>query len=616
MPGRVPSDLGADSEPMRLGRRRFIRGVAAGAAVVGVTSIAPVAEASDTHSSTFRSLSPDRLVDTRTATFVGGWTRVDGSVIRVPIAGRRLGDESVVPADASAAVFTLVGINREVRPNHVAAFPAGTAWNNTSSLNMDHLGDTVANLVTVRLRNGAVDIRSNFRADIVLDLAGVYVPSESGRESAGRYQDIAPARRVLDTRNSPGKPGAHSTVDVDLTPLVGQGGIDTDATAVSVNLTATEVSGTGYLTAYPYAEGRGPTSSLNVVAGQDRASGVIVRLRRDDRGRFGFKVFCQPGTHVVVDVDGFFTGPGANRSSGGMFVPVDPVRLMDTRRGHGGRKRLWPGWTREFELPREVRAEGGTVVLNTTVTRAMGTGFFTVNAARERVGTPVTSSVNVSAAGQTVANHVISKASVHGCEVYAHTGGDVIADLVGYYRTTPLAGNRPVPPEPLPPQIGPTYTVRVPSIPNMDGGRLVATAANAASVVDRGLVWHWTGTGYVGNGVNNVGLFAHRTDAGGPFRYLDWLGPGDRVYVTTSDERTYVYRYVNRHLTGSGFAEILAATRRDAPGRESMSFIACTVGFDRTKSNYPNAWAPTSLKYRMVVNFEFESWVDDIALLP
>lgn len=611
----VQPGLGHESEVAGIGRRRFIQGVTATAAVAGVASLAQSSDAA-VPSSTFRAVSPDRLVDTRAATFVGGWSRVGASVIRVPIAGRTLADDTVVPADATAVVFTLVGINLDNRENYLAAFPAGTPWNNTSNLNMAHRGDTIANLVTVRLGNGAVDVLANFSADIVLDIAGVYVPSASGRESEGRYQDIAPARRIVDTRNVPGKPGRGSITDVDLTPLVGRGGIDVDATAVSVNLTATQVTDTGFLTAYPYGESRGPTSSLNVAIGQDRAIGAIVKLRRNSQGRFGFSVFCESGAHIVVDVNGFFTGPAAKQSSDGTFVPVDPLRLMDTRRGHGGRKRLWPQWTREFQLPAHVRAEGGTAVLNATVTRTMGVGFFTMNAARTRVGTPATSSVNVSAAGQTVANHVISKASVHGCEVYSHSGGDVIADLVGYYRTTPLRGNGPMPPEPSPPQIGPPYTLLAPSIPIMNAGRLIASGERAESVVDQGLVWHWTGTGFVGNGVKNVGLFAHRTDAGGPFRYVDWLRPGDRVYVTTNDQRTYVYQYVNRHLTGSGPTEILAAARRDVPGAETLSFIACTVGFDRSKSNFPNAWAPTSLRYRIVVNLVLEFWVDDIPLLP
>ncbi len=54
-------------------------------------------------------------------------------------------------------------------------------------------------------------------------------------------------------------------------------------------------------------------------------------------------MFVESGAHVIVDVTGYFTGPGDNLSSSGLFVPVTPVRLMDTRTGQRGKKRLWPG---------------------------------------------------------------------------------------------------------------------------------------------------------------------------------------------------------------------------------------------------------------------------------
>ena len=108
-------------------------------------------------------------------------------------------------------------------------------------------------------------------------------------------------------------------------------------------------------------------------------------------------------------------------------------------------------------------------------------------------------------------------------------------------------------------------------------------------------------------------LFGHRTDAGGPLYYADQLGTGDQVFMSTSDQRTYVYRYNRRELTSKDDRQILAATQR--LGGETLSLIACTVGFDRSKSRYPDQWAPTSLEYRIVVTFTLEYWTDDIPLV-
>jgi hypothetical protein len=593
-----------------LGRRGFIVGGAAAATTAAALASMSSPVAAAAAPTRYVALTPLRLCDTRPGAGRNfGYRRVGSKVTRVEIAGRTIGDVTV-PADATAAVFTVVGINRAAGGNYLSAYPAGSTWPGTSSVNMPSLNAASPNLVTVQLGSGSVDILANKPADIVLDLAGVYVPADGGRSKEGRYREIA-LRRVTDTRNQAGKPGPGSNVRVDLTSLKGSAGLTDDAIAVSVNLTAAAPSGPGYLTAYPFGESRPPTSSLNVRPGVNRAIGAIVKLGVD-AGRIGFNVFVENGAHVIVDVTGYFTGPDDFESPSGLFVPVTPVRLMDTRKGQGGKKRLWAGWTRAFSMPSAYRNDAGTAVLNVTAARTMARGFFSVNAAQTRSGAPTTSSLNVSGSNETVANHVVSRISTAGLEVYSSSGGDAIADLVGYYKGTEAGATRAVPPEPAPPAIAPPYWVVAPSISRMNAGRTVASGASANATVNSGRIWHWTGTGYVGNGSRNIGTFGHRTDAGGPLYFADDLKPGDRIYVSTGDQRTYVYKYNRRELTSSNNAQILAATQRLRG--ESLSLIACTVGFDSTKSAYPDRWAATSLKYRIIVTFSLEYWTDDIPL--
>ncbi len=595
-----------------VGRRTFISGAAAAAATTSAVALTTSAEAASTQLTRYQALPPLRLCDTRPGRSFG-FTRA-GAITRVKIAGRTINGVTV-PADATAAVFTLVGINRTFGNNFLSAFPTGNAWPGTSSLNMTYLNAIEPNLVTTRLGNGSVDVLADGASDVILDLAGVYVPSPTGREKAGRFREISPGRRVLDTRNSGGKPGRDSTVRVDLTGLVGAGVLDADAEAVSVNITAAQVTNSGYLTTYAFGDTLPETSSLNVVRGQNRAIGAMVKIGRDSNGRVGFNIFIKNGCHVLVDATGFITGPSASTSSTGLFVPVNPTRLMDTRRGHGGKKRLWPRWTREFSLPSQYAAEAGSAVINLTAARTMGPGFFSVNAARTRVGTPTVSSLNVSAPGQNIANHVVSNVSTAGLECYSQSGGDLIADLVGYYKGSRRGASAPIPVDPPPPGVAPPYFMRIPSILRMQSGRSTVSGASSTAVVNSGRIWHWAGTAYVGNGRYNIATFGHRTDAGGPLYYSDQIGPGALAYMSTTDQRTYVYEYAGRELTSDSDAQILAATRR-ITGEESLSVIACTVGFDSTKSRYPDQWAPTSLKYRIVVRFRFKSWSDDIPLIP
>lgn len=599
---------GESSDDNTLGRRGFIAGGAA-----AVATAAALASNSTTNAQSvvgynkYVPLAPIRMCDTRPG-FNFGYTSRSGKVTRVQIAGRTV-DGVEVPADATAAVFTVVGINRSPQRNYLAAYPTGTAWSGTSSLNMGFLNAIVPNLVTVKLGGGSVDILSDLASDVIVDLAGVYVASEA-TEKEGRYQQVTP-RRVIDTRTTGAKPGPDSVVRVDLSSQIGSSGLDADAAAVSINLTAAQVTDSGYLTVYPFGEDVPRTSTLNVRRNENRAIGAMVKIGRDDRGRPGFNVLVKNGAHVLVDIDGFITGPSANRSSGGLFVPLDPVRLMDTRKGQKGKKRLWPGWTRAFDLPSNVRSEAGTAVLNMTAVRTMASGFFSINAAQTRRGTPTTSNINVVGVNNTVANHVVSQASNVGLEVYSSSGGDVIADLVGYYKSGPVAATEPVPTDPPPPEIAPPYWTRIPSISRMNTGRYSVTGRLSAPVVDTGALWHWTGTGYAGQGTY-IAVFGHRTDAGGPLYYVDRLGPGNQAFLSTTDQRTYVYRYNRRELTSKQDAQILAATQR--VGGETLSFIACTVGFDRSKSRYPDQWAPTSLEYRIVVTFTLEYWTDDIPL--
>jgi sortase (surface protein transpeptidase) len=128
-------------------------------------------------------------------------------------------------------------------------------------------------------------------------------------------------------------------------------------------------------------------------------------------------------------------------------------------------------------------------------------------------------------------------------------------------------------------------------------------AGDPFAVTNSGHSWHWTGTGYVGEQAH-VSLFGHRTEYGGPYRYMHQLQNGDTATLRTGDGRLFTYRMVRRDLVwgpnrnGPPNENILAATRKHAG--TTLSLIACT----RTD------WLPTSLNHRIVVTFEFVSWRD------
>ncbi len=580
----------ATDQASLIGRRRFVQGVGAiaGAGVLATALPPAVANAAlPVGASKFVALpNAVRVVDTRTPKGYR-FTRIAPDRIRVPIAG----DHGVSPT-ASALVLTLAGVNR-AEPNWVVAAPSGSSIPVAANLNLRDPNEINANLVTVKLGDGgAIDVKSRVPCDVVVDVVGFYEPV-AGAVREGRFVGLSTARRALDTRPLHTASGGFSMVDV--TDL----GVPAHASSVVVNLTATGTTGSGWFTAVPMAVRSKPTTtSLNVRGvGSTRGSAVIVPLTNVN-GRLRFKIYSLFAAQLVVDVSGYFTSESSPRSTNGLFVPLTPTRMLDTREP-GQIGRLWPGWVVEARVPGEA-ARGAAVVCNVTGVESRDRGHFRVSAARQPV--PETANVNWSSPGAYVPNHVITPiTSTHGLQIYSSHGAHAVVDLAGYFTGTPKAPQLPRYKNPAPPAAPPTWTLSVPRI----GLRSSVIEGEPDRIVDAGHSWHWSGTGFMGQDAHVV-AFAHRTSAGGPYRYLNAIQTGDTFTVTTGDRREYTYRVVRRDLTNAASSNILDAVRAH-PGT-TFSMVACTVGYDRTKSAYPDIWAPTSLKYRIIVTGELASW--------
>jgi sortase (surface protein transpeptidase) len=575
----------------RTGRRRFLQGVGALAGAGAVASVVPIgtseaAGAVPTGASRYVSLAAAvRAVDTRSPgkyTF----TRLSADRITVPLAGHH-----GIPQQATAVMLTVAGINRS-QPNWVVVAPSGGAIPVAANLILPDANEISANLVTVKVgAGGAVDVKSRVPCDVVVDVLGYYEPV-TGAVRAGRFVALSPSKRALDTRPGATQSGGFTTVDV--TSLV-----PADASSVVINLTATETTRSGFFTAVPMAQTTKPTtSSLNVVgAGATRGAAVNVPVTTSG-GRLRFKVYSLYAAKLIVDVIGYYTSESSPASSVGLFVPVAPQRVLDTR-DPGQIGRLWPRWVVECRLP-GAAADASAVVLNVTGVDSRSEGHLRVSAARLPI--PDTANVNWSKAGAAVANQVISPiTATYGFQVYSSHGAHVVADLFGYFTGRPKFTNRPMYVNPPPPPAPPAWVLRVPKI----GLTSTVLAGPSQWITDSGRSWHWTGTGDMGQ-VAHVAVFAHRTSAGGPFRNLNLLQVGDAFTVTTGDNREYTYRMVRRDLSDAVTANILSAVRAH-PGT-TFSMVACTVGYDRTRAAYPDVWAPTSLRYRIVVTGELVSW--------
>ncbi len=560
-----------------MSRRRLL--AAAAVVTVGRLAIAGrAAAAPPSGASYFTASSPTRLADTRPDQSVGGFTYLDANTIRVQVAGR-----AGVAANATAAVLNIT-ITGATGPGFVTVSPTGVPRPDASSLNVERVGQTIANLVTVRLgAGGCVDVFVQSWAQIVVDVLGAYVPTAVA-VAAGRFVGFDQAARILDTRGRGTRTSAGLVERVALPASV-----PTTAAAVVVNLTLTESVGSGFVTAFASNTTRPATSSLNSDGpGQTSANQAIVPIGVVGGVR-SIDLFTSLTTHLIVDIAGYITGPTALASTDGLFVPSAPTRVLDTRSNpmYG---RMYAGWVAELDFAG--RSGASAVVVNLTATETRAAGYFTGYPARTPI--PATSNLNASAPGQTVANHAILRTSDRGVAIYTQSGAQVIVDVAGYFTGSPAFGYLPapvnvVPPPPPPPPVSPLpYRLTVPSL----GIDVTVLDEVGSRVVDSGLVGRWPQTGAATRTApSHMVLFGHRTTHGGIFYWLHLLGPGATMTLTGADGQSFTYVYHHRNLTGTSSTTIYNAGL-SAP-EPSVSLVACS------KTN----WLPTNTSYRIVVTF-------------
>lgn len=125
--------------------------------------------------------------------------------------------------------------------------------------------------------------------------------------SANDFYTVTPCR-VLDTRNATGQLGgpALSANQVRTFTITGTCGVPAGAKAVAVNLTTVTPGANGFLQAFPGNAFPLGTSTVSFRAGQVRASSAVLTLATNGSGTLGVKNESAGGTHLVLDVVGYF----------------------------------------------------------------------------------------------------------------------------------------------------------------------------------------------------------------------------------------------------------------------------------------------------------------------
>ncbi len=386
--------------------------LAAGDVQAGAGRPAGTAVVAPLNGTGYVALTPARLLDTRVggATIdgieAGGGAVGAGQTVTTTVAGRG----GVPSTGVGAVALHVTAVDQTVR-GYVTVFPTGIALPGTSNLNPIP-GAVSSNLVIVPVgAGGKVSLfNSDGTTQLIVDVEGWY-PTGSA------FHGLTPTR-VVDTRPTSTKLGAHETLPVQLAGVAGVP--SSGVSAVVLNLTSVGATASTFLTVHASGSPMPATSNLNVQPAVAGANLVVVPVGADGK----VSIVNDAGTvHVVVDVLGWYSsGPG--------FNPVAPARVADTRSGQP----LGPHATRTFQITGNggvPLAGAGSVVFNLTAARQTERTFLTVfptGSAR-----PLSSDLNPQP-NVVAPNLVIAKLGPDGTvSIYNESGTvDVIIDVVGW----------------------------------------------------------------------------------------------------------------------------------------------------------------------------------------
>ena len=381
-------------------------------------------------------LVPARLLETRSGPglittdhqYEGIGALTADTTLALPVTGR-----GGVAADATSVLLN-VTVTNPVAAGFITVYPCGEARPLASSVNFV-AGATVPNLVIAKVgAGGQVCFYTMTTTDLIVDVGGA-TPA-----AATSLQPLTPAR-LLETRSGPGlvtvdhvaEGGGPTPANGDLVlPVIGRGGVSSQAGTVALNVTVTGAVAPGFVTVYPCGTARPNASSVNYVPGQTVANLVVSQVGQNGT----VCLYTMSSTHLVVDV----TAHVADGDVG--FASIVPVRVMETRVGPGytTADHLYEGTSAvvgntSYDLPIAGRAgiptDAAALVLNVTVTEPQGPGFVTVYPCDQP--RPTASNLNFQA-GQTVANSVISRVGpVFGdiC-IYSMATTHMVVDVTGY----------------------------------------------------------------------------------------------------------------------------------------------------------------------------------------
>lgn len=243
----------------------------------------------------FNPAAPQRLFDSRAP----GQRRLRADEERVlKVAGPGL----AAPASATSVSLN-VTVDQPAAAGFLRVYPCGSkAGAEISTVNYVARESRPNSVVVPTDTVGNICLRSLVDTDVIVDYTGFF-SNEDGLDFLAldpiRLFDSRSALRTLNESTAGSRVGAGQVVRLQ---IAGTRGVPEDATAVSVNLTATEALEGSFLTAYPCGK-RPSTSTVNIFPAQGAAAnGAMVKLSAAGE----LCVYSLKAVHVIVDINGVY----------------------------------------------------------------------------------------------------------------------------------------------------------------------------------------------------------------------------------------------------------------------------------------------------------------------
>jgi hypothetical protein len=250
----------------------------------------------NTTGATYTATPQTRLLDTRQKNTYHTGPVASGQTITLPVAQHFASNSTLAVLRVTATAPTSGG--------YLTAYAGNLARPAVSTLNFTP-GQTVSNLVITPVGpDGTIKLyNSTGKTQVLVDLVGSFTPATDSL-TGNPYTPTTPTR-ILDTRNGTGVTAGTLGAGKQLTlKVAGTSTVPTDATAVLVNLTATDASTASYLTAYPNGTTLPNTSTLNITTGHTVPTLTLIPIGTDG----SIHIYNSAGTtNVIADLEGYYT---------------------------------------------------------------------------------------------------------------------------------------------------------------------------------------------------------------------------------------------------------------------------------------------------------------------